>query len=273
MPRNSPSFGLILESVRGLPRHQRARRIRQLLRHQARHPRITGRALRGMDASRGGRGRGRRSAMMQTGGRIGGGRRRAAGHRARAAAHRVAEHQHLPLPPDACMVPGRILINEPRHCPVHGWTAVLRIEDYPRSEMLPAVVSSYCPQYGWMNLTRDDAEPSSVAAARTSGPAATPRASSPPRAPSPMAISPPRSPARAATAAARWGAPPLYPDSTAAGRAVPVAPNAHPPPSSAPVTEPRIISTGHRHLPNGVGGHPNGEADGGYLPSSDEDEH
>ncbi|CAO2204100.1 unnamed protein product [Urochloa humidicola] len=133
--------------------------------------------------------------------------------------------------------------------------------------MLPAVVSTYCPQYGWMNLTRHEAVagPSSAAPASRLGPA------SPLHAPSPIVISPPRSPAPAGTVAARRGAPPFYTDSTAAGRAAPIAPIAPPPPPPAPPAAPRLISTGHRHLPNGVGGHPNGMAgDGSFSPDEGE---
>ncbi|CAN6351038.1 unnamed protein product [Urochloa humidicola] len=129
--------------------------------------------------------------------------------------------------------------------------------------MLPAVVSSYSPQYGWMNFTQHEAGTSSAAPPPRDVPA------SPLRAPSPMAISPARSPAPAGTAAARRGAPPFYTDSTAAGRAAPVGPIAPPPP--APAATPHTIPTGHRHVPNGIGGHPNGVAGGGSI-SSDEGE-
>ncbi|CAN6313510.1 unnamed protein product [Urochloa humidicola] len=218
--------------------------------------------------------------MMQTGGRTGGRRRRgrgtAAAHRdaTRAAAGRAAgdAHQHPPPLPDACMVPGRILIHDPRHCAEHGWTAVLRVEDYPRSEMLPAVVSSYYPQYGWMNFTRDEARagPSSAAPATRLGTAPASRT------PSPMAISPTRSPSPVGTMAARRNRPPFYSTTTAASSdAAPLAPTnadpAPPPPPPAPATAPRTIPTGHRHVPNGIGGHPNGAAAGGSL-SSDEGE-
>ncbi|CAN6362365.1 unnamed protein product [Urochloa humidicola] len=123
--------------------------------------------------------------------------------------------------------------------------------------MLPAVVSSYSPQYGWMNFTRDEAGTSSAAPPSRNVPA------SPLHAPSPMVISPPRSPAPAGTVAARRGAPPFYTDSMAAGRAAPIDPIAPPPLPPAPATTPRTISTGHRHVPNGIGGHPNGDASEG----------
>ncbi|CAO2204238.1 unnamed protein product [Urochloa humidicola] len=283
MPRNSPSFDSIVESVFRLPRHQRARRLRHLFRHQVQASvhryRAAGRARRSMDAPHAGRGR-RRIAMMQTGGRTGGRRRRGRGAAAarrdatRAAAGRATgdAHQHPPPPPDVCMVPGRILIHDPRHCAEHGWTAVLRVEDYPRSEMLPAVVSSYYPQYGWMNFTRDEARagPSSAAPATRLGTAPALRT------PSPMAISPARSPSPVGTMAARRNRPPFYSTTTAASSdAAPLAPtNADPaPPSSppAPAATPRTIPTRHRHVPNGLGGHPNGAAGDGSL-SSDEGE-
>ncbi|CAN6201051.1 unnamed protein product [Urochloa humidicola] len=133
--------------------------------------------------------------------------------------------------------------------------------------MLPAVVSSYCPEYGWMNLTRHEA----VAGPSSAAPASRLGAASPSSTPSPMAISPAHSPAPAGTAAARRGAPPLYTDSTAAGRAAPVDPIAPPPPPPAPAAAPHIIPTGHRHVPNGIGGHPNGAASDGPF-SSDEGE-
>ncbi|CAL4975400.1 unnamed protein product [Urochloa decumbens] len=172
------------------------------------------------------------------------------------------------------MVPGRILIHDPRHGAEHGWTAVLRVEDYPRSEMLPAVVSSYCPRYGWLNftrheaVTRHDAEagPSSAAPASRLGTASSSRA------PSPMDTSPARSLAPAGTVAARRGEPPFYTDSTATGRATPIDSIAPPPPPSAPAVEPRIIPTGHCHVPNGHGDHPNGTAGDGYLPSDEEED-
>ncbi|CAO2199809.1 unnamed protein product [Urochloa humidicola] len=129
--------------------------------------------------------------------------------------------------------------------------------------MLPAVVSSYYPSYGWINFTRHEAGPSSAA------PAQRLRAATPTHTPSPMAISPTRSPAPVGTMAVRRGQPPFYTDSTTAGRAAPIAPVAPPfsPPASA--AAPRTIPTGHRHVPNGVGGHPNGEAGDGYLPSDE----
>ncbi|CAN6340440.1 unnamed protein product [Urochloa humidicola] len=131
--------------------------------------------------------------------------------------------------------------------------------------MLPAVVSSYYPPYGWLNFTRHEAEagPSSAA------PASRLRAATPTRTPSPMAISPARSPAPVGTMAARRGQPPYYTDSTAAGRAAPVAPVAPPSPPPAPTAAPRTIPTGHHHVPNGIGGHPNEEAGDGYLPSDE----
>ncbi|CAO2198388.1 unnamed protein product, partial [Urochloa humidicola] len=145
---------------------------------------------------------------MQVGGR--GGRRRRA-----SAARRGHAHVHLPPPPDACMVPGRILIHDPRHCTVHGWTAVLRIEDYPRSEMLPAIVSSYSTQYGWMNFNRDEAGPSSASSSRM---------------PAPMAAPPARFPTPPPTMAARRGAPPFYNSNTAAaGPSDSIAPPSPPP--------------------------------------------
>ncbi|CAN6332500.1 unnamed protein product [Urochloa humidicola] len=131
--------------------------------------------------------------------------------------------------------------------------------------MLPAVVSSYYPPHGWMNFTRHEAGPSSAA------PVTRLRTASPSRTPSPMATSLARSPAPVGTMAARRGQPPFYTDSTAAGRAAPVASVA--PPSSTPAlaTAPHTIPTGHRHVPNGVGGHPNGEVGDGYLPSDEEE--
>ncbi|CAN6322969.1 unnamed protein product [Urochloa humidicola] len=166
------------------------------------------------------------------------------------------------------MVPGRILIHDPRHCAEHGWTAILRIEDFPRSEMLPVVVSSYSDEYGWMNFTRDEARagPSSAAPATRLGTASTSRT------PSPMAISPVRPDPPVGTMAARRNRPPFYSSTTAALRdAAPLAStNSDPAPSQlAPATAPRIIPTGHRHVPNGIGGHPNGE-NGGGSSSSDE---
>ncbi|CAO2047596.1 unnamed protein product [Urochloa humidicola] len=131
--------------------------------------------------------------------------------------------------------------------------------------MLPAVVSSYYPPYGWMNFTRHEAGPSSAA------PAQRLRAATPTRTPSPMAISPARSSAPVGTMAAHRRQTPFYTDSTAAGRAAPVAHVAPPSSPPAPAAAPRTIPTGHRHVPNGVGGHLNGEAGDGYL-TSDEGE-
>ncbi|CAN6307269.1 unnamed protein product [Urochloa humidicola] len=131
--------------------------------------------------------------------------------------------------------------------------------------MLPAVVSSYYPPYGWMNFTRHEAGPSSAA------PATRLRTASASRTPSPMATSPARSPPPVGTMAARRGLPPFYTDSTAAGRAAPVALVAPPSSPPAPAAAPRIITTGHRHVPNGVGGHPNGEVGDGCLPSDEEE--
>ncbi|CAN6337054.1 unnamed protein product [Urochloa humidicola] len=118
---------------------------------------------------------------------------------------------------------------------------------------MQAVAPSFHSGSGWMNFTHHDAEAGSSSAAPT----------------------PP------ATAAARRGARPLYIDSTAAGRAAPVNPVAPPPapanpeappsPPSAPAPLPRIIPTGHRQVPNGLGP-PAGADDEGDLPSSDEGE-
>ncbi|CAN6201191.1 unnamed protein product [Urochloa humidicola] len=117
-----------------------------------------------------------------------------------------------------------------------------------------AVAPSFNPGSGWTNFTRHDAEAGSSSAAPT----------------------PP------ATAAARRGARPFYTDSTAAGRATPVATMAPPPapvasvappsPPPAPTHLPRIIPTGHRQVPNGLGPDPAGAEEEGYLPSSDEGE-
>ncbi|CAO2145967.1 unnamed protein product [Urochloa humidicola] len=125
--------------------------------------------------------------------------------------------------------------------------------------MLPAVVSSYYPPYEWLNFPRHEAEagPSSAA------PASRLRATTPIRTSSPMAILPARSPAPVGMMAARRGQPSFYTDSTAAGRAAPVGPAAPPSPPPAPAAAPRTIPTGHHHVPNGIGGHPNGEADDG----------
>ncbi|CAN6363084.1 unnamed protein product [Urochloa humidicola] len=118
-----------------------------------------------------------------------------------------------------------------------------------------AVAPSFNSGSGWMTFTHHDAEAGSSSAAPT----------------------PP------ATAAARRGARPLYTDSTAAGRA-PVAPTAPPAPVApvvsppapatppAPTPLPRVIPTGHRQVPNGLGPDLAGADDGGDLPSSDEGE-
>ncbi|CAN6329001.1 unnamed protein product [Urochloa humidicola] len=165
------------------------------------------------------------------------------------------------------MVPDRILIHEPRYCVEHGWTAVLRVEDFPRSKTLPAVVSSYYPPYVWLNFTRHEAEagPSSAA------PASRLRAATPTRTPSPMAISPARSPTPVGTMATRRGQPPFYTDSMAAGRTAPISSSAPPSPPPAPDAAPRIMSIGHHQVPNGIEGHPNGDAGNGYLPSDEEE--
>ncbi|CAN6305042.1 unnamed protein product [Urochloa humidicola] len=140
----------------------------------------------------------------------------------------------------------------------HGWTAVLRIEDYPRSEMLPAIVSSYSTQYGWMNFNRNEAGPSYAASASLVG------AASSSRMPAPMAAPPARFPTPPPTRAARRGAPPFYNSNTAeVGPSDTIASPSPPPPEPA---------TGHHPIPNGNGGPPNGIAGDGYLPSSDEEE-
>ncbi|CAN6181962.1 unnamed protein product [Urochloa humidicola] len=136
--------------------------------------------------------------------------------------------------------------------------------------MLPAIVSSYSTQYGWMNFNRDEAGPSSVAPASLVG------AASSSRMPAPMAAPPARFPTPPPTRAARRGAPPFYNCNTAAtGPSDSIAPPS-PPPAPATIASPSppppAPATGHHPIPNGNGGPPNRTAGNGYLPSSDEEE-
>ncbi|CAN6282131.1 unnamed protein product [Urochloa humidicola] len=129
--------------------------------------------------------------------------------------------------------------------------------------MLPAIVSSYSTQYGWMNFNRDKAGPSSVAPASLVGAASS-------------SHMPARFPTPPPTMAARRGAPPFYNSNTAAaGPSDSIAPPS-PPPATATIASPSppppAPATGHHPIPNGNGGPPNRIAGNGYLPSSDEEE-
>ncbi|CAO2209687.1 unnamed protein product [Urochloa humidicola] len=116
--------------------------------------------------------------------------------------------------------------------------------------MLPAVVSSYCPQYGWMNLTRHEA----VAGPSSAAPASRLGAAPPSSTPSTMVISPVCSNSPVGTMAARRNQPPFYSTTTAApSDAAPLAPtNTNPaPPPPVPTIAPRTIPLGTAMSPTG----------------------
>jgi len=215
MPRCSPSIDSIVGSVLRLPRRQRARRLRHLLR---RHVRASARHHGGREAMRaltGGRG----YLAMTTGGRRG----HSHGHHEGRSGDR-GRCTTMPLP-DSCTAPGRILIDAPRRCPLHGWTALVRLGDSARA---PSEVTWHCPRHGWTRFIVDDgADPSSAA------PAVPPP---PPRAPSPrLPTLTPTGPERWGTRAARTGWPPYYCNDGGSSGAATFDPALAPPPPPAPV--------------------------------------
>ncbi|KAG2590316.1 hypothetical protein PVAP13_5NG275840 [Panicum virgatum] len=169
MPRRLLSMDDIVASVLRLPRRQRARRLRHLLRRQLR---AAVRRHRGREARRaltGGRGYFAMSIGGPRGGRNGhsGGRGSGGGgYPVTFRADTLEEIHRPPTPPDSCMAPRRILIDSPCHCPAHGWTALVRIEGraHPDLTRMPTDVTSYCPSHGWTRfIVTDEAGPSSAA--------------------------------------------------------------------------------------------------------------
>jgi hypothetical protein len=176
-------------------------------------------------------------------------------------------------------------VNSPRHCATHDWMAMARIDGAPWPASYPRDVTAYCPTHGWTHFTHDVAGPSGTATPPLC--TSSPMVVSPVRSPSPPGarggrVASPTPPGieRQGTIAARRGAPPLDINNVPSGNAAPL----HPPPppptwfparrnaTAAANRHPGLISTGHRHLPNGIGSFPNWNGlDDGYL-SSDEGE-
>jgi hypothetical protein len=121
-------------SLDALPRHLRARCLRRLMRQQLVE-------LLRAPARRSRRGRGHAS------------RRAAARKAARAASSdssTLATRRGPPVMPDVCTAPERILVQSPRHCPSHGWTARVRLP-----QEMPPVVTAFCHDHGgWANFAR-----------------------------------------------------------------------------------------------------------------------
>jgi hypothetical protein len=178
-------------SLDALPRHLRARCLRRLMRQQLVE-------LLRAPARRSRRGKGRAS------------RRAAARKAARAASSdssTLATRRGPPVMPDVCTAPERILVQSPRHCPSHGWTARVRLP-----QEMPPVVTAFCHNHGgWANFARRDEDSSSEeldSPRREPSPGYTP--ATPPRTSSAAPpVAPPEFLLRGIIAAHR-GAPPFY---------------------------------------------------------------
>ncbi|CAN6329742.1 unnamed protein product [Urochloa humidicola] len=131
----------------------------------------------------------------------------------------LAARRGLPIVPDSCIAPNRILVSSPHHCPTHGWTARVRLEQGGRPQIMPDRMMMHHQELGWITYTHIDVnfdgsphhfdlespEYSPVASPRYS-PEYTPASPTPPvepRMPEPLLRG---------TIATRRGAPPLYID-------------------------------------------------------------
>ena len=128
MPR-SHTIDSIVDSVFILPRQHRARRLRHLLRHHV-----------------------RRSVNLHRG------RRSHHAMRAERRVPRLGVRRVMPVPQpmDDCLAPGRVQVFSPNYCQVHGWTAIVRMENAES----PQIIQAFHQEYGWATFIRDVAGPS-----------------------------------------------------------------------------------------------------------------
>ncbi|CAN6356362.1 unnamed protein product [Urochloa humidicola] len=156
-----------------------------------------------------------------------GGRRRANNAAARRASRAssssgessLAARRGLPVAPDSCIAPDRILVSSPRHCPTHGWTARVRLEQGGRPQIMPGRMMMYHQELGWITYTHidvnfDGSPHQFVLESPEHSPVASPMYSPQYTPASPTPAVEPRMPEHLlrGTIAARRGAPPLYID-------------------------------------------------------------
>ncbi|CAN6300559.1 unnamed protein product [Urochloa humidicola] len=131
----------------------------------------------------------------------------------------LAARRGLPVPPDSCIAPDRILVASPRYCATHGWTARVRLEQGGRPQIMPGRMMMYHQVLGWITYTHIDVNfdgsphqfilespEHSPVASPVYSPQYTPASPTPavePRMPEPLLRG---------TIAARRGAPPFYID-------------------------------------------------------------
>ncbi|CAN6194635.1 unnamed protein product [Urochloa humidicola] len=156
-----------------------------------------------------------------------GGRRRARGAAARRASRAssssgessLAARRGLPVAPDSCIAPDRILVSSPRYCPTHGWTARVRLEQGGRPQIMPGRMMMHHQELGWITYTHidvnfDGSPHQFVLESPEYSPVASPVYSPQYTPASPTPAVEPRmlEPLLRGTIAARRGAPPLYID-------------------------------------------------------------
>ncbi|CAN6233625.1 unnamed protein product [Urochloa humidicola] len=144
-----------------LPRHLRAHHLRRMMREQFHQILRTPVRL-----QQRGRGQGPVSPPASPSGLHGrrGGRRRANNAAARRASRAssssgessLAARRGLPVAPDSCIAPDRILVSSPRHCPTHGWTARVRLEQGGRPQIMLGRMMMYHQELGWITYTHID---------------------------------------------------------------------------------------------------------------------
>ncbi|CAO2194363.1 unnamed protein product [Urochloa humidicola] len=156
-----------------------------------------------------------------------GGRRRADNVAARRASRAssssgessLAARRGLPVPPDSCIAPDRILVSSPRHCVTHGWTARVRLEQGGRPQIMPGRMMMHHQELGWITYTHvdvnfDGSPHQFVLESPEYSPVTSPVYSPQYTPASPTPAVEPRMPEHLlrGTIAARRGAPPLYVD-------------------------------------------------------------
>ncbi|CAO1941543.1 unnamed protein product [Urochloa humidicola] len=132
---------------------------------------------------------------------------------------RLAARRGLPVPPDSCIAPDRILVSSPRYFATHGWTARVRLEQGGRPQIMPDRMMMYHQELGWITYTHidvnfDGSPHQFVLESPEHSPVTSPRYSPEYTPASPTPSVEPRAPEHLlrGTIAARRGAPPLYID-------------------------------------------------------------
>ncbi|CAN6299521.1 unnamed protein product [Urochloa humidicola] len=131
----------------------------------------------------------------------------------------LAARRGLPIPPDSCIAPDRILVASPRHCATHGWNGRVRLERGGRSQIMPGRMMMHHRELGWITYTHIDVNVEGsphqfVLESPQYSPVASPVYSPEYTPASPTPLVEPRlpEPLLRGTIAARRGAPPLYID-------------------------------------------------------------